>query len=288
MGDFISADLAKRDAINGDKYYQETSPLQRTSTRYEVTNCLFAGRTQYADTVIVSNPDYGNMLFLDGELQSTSYDEAIYHETLVHPILNALNNTDDKTVLVVGGAEGATVREVLRWGPNKVHHVDWVDIDGGLVNLCQENLKYVDNSVYAHRNVTFYGLDIMEFLRDGDKCYDCIIIDLPDPDPSDTILYGAEFWKLIYGSLKIGGGISTHCGPVEPGLGRQSGLDIVRSGSQNSGFPYHTFIPSFQSEWGFWMSLPPGSNNDFPQECSVVSNEYQDTIFKWNKHWKVN
>jgi spermidine synthase len=104
--------MHQRNVITERGYYEEVSPLQRSSTRYEVTRCLFSEHTDYADTVIVTNPDYGRMLFLDGELQSASYDEAIYHESLVHPVMNAMRHVDDKNVLVVGGAEGATVREV--------------------------------------------------------------------------------------------------------------------------------------------------------------------------------
>jgi spermidine synthase len=267
-------------------YYDEVSPLQRSSTRYEVSRCLFAGQTDYAHTVIVSNPDYGRMLFLDGELQSASYDEPIYHETLVHPIMNAMNHVDDKLVLVVGGAEGATVREVLKWGPNKVRHVDWVDIDSRLVDVCREHLQYADSSLYEDNySVRFFGQDIMAYLRDCERKYHCIIIDLPDPDPNEQILYKRDFWDLINRSLAEGGMIVTHVGPVEPGQGRQPGLDIVRR-FMGFGYPYHTFIPSFQSEWGFWMSSRPVPGS-FPQECTVANEDYQSTIFHWDRHWQV-
>lgn len=274
------------DKINRDRFYQESSPLQRSATRYEVTQCLFAGRTGFASTVIIENPDYGRMLFLDGELQSTSYDEPIYHETLVHPIMRALNGVNNKRVLVVGGAEGATVREVLRWGPNKVRRVDWVDIDRPLMRRCRDHLAYTDSSVYNNESVHFYARDIMEFLLNRSRLYDCIIIDLPDPDPTEPILYGTEFWRRINSVLKYGGGIVTHCGPVEPGAGRQEGLDIVRARA-GTGYAYHTLIPSFQGEWGFWMSLPPTLQCSFPETCDIVTNHYQSTIFHWDRHWAV-
>jgi len=270
-------------SITARGYYDEESPLQRSSTRYEVRECLYAGKTDYAETVIVTNPDYGRMLFLDGELQSASYDEAIYHETLVHPIMNAMNHVDNKNILVVGGAEGATVREVLKWG--SVKHVDWVDIDSTLVDICQEHLQYADASIYENHVLNFVGQDIMAYLRGSTCKYDCIIIDLPDPDPNEQVLYKQGFWDLIRGSLANGGMIVTHVGPVEPGTGRQPGLDIVRT-FMGSGFPYHTFIPSFQSEWGFWMSGCPGTSC-FPRECVIMNEHYQSTVFHWDQHWKV-
>lgn len=279
--------MSRRSNITQRGYFRESSPLQRSSTRYAVTRCIYARRNGHlADTVIVNNPNYGRMLFLDGELQSASYDEAIYHETLVHPIMNALNHIDDKIVLVVGGAEGATVREVLRWGPNKVRRIDWVDIDRDLVQVCRQHLRYAEAGVYSNNSVTFHGLDIMQFLTDNATRYDCIIIDLPDPDPQEQILYGPVFWQSIREHLKPGGGIVTHVGPVEPGISRHQGLDIVRNNA-GAGVPYHTFIPSFQSEWGFWMSCNPRLVGEFPSSCSIMTNQYQATIFHWDRHWQV-
>ena len=276
--------MPRADTITQRGYYRESSPLQRSSTRYALTRCLYARRTDSADTVIIESPDYGRMLFLDGELQSSSYDEKIYHETLVHPLMNALNGVNDKQVLVVGGAEGATVREVLRWGPNKVSHIDWVDIDARLVEVCRRYLRYTESSVYTHSAVQYFSQDIMQFLRDRDTRYDCIIIDLPDPDPSEHVLYGQEFWQLINTHLKVGGGIVTHVGPVEPGSGRQTGLDMVRQ-SEGHGFPYHTLMPSYQSEWGFWMSISPQLQCEFPNSCTIINSIYQSSIFHWDRHW---
>jgi len=283
-----------RQQIETAGYYEERAPLQQTSTRYAVSRCLYAGMTDSAYTVIIDNPDYGRMLFLDGELQSTSYDEHIYHETLVHPVMLALNNIDDKRVLIVGGAEGATVREVLKWGPNKVRHIDWVDIDRTLVEVCRDSLKYVGNEIYNHGNVRYQCADIMDYLRhlDSNIRYDCIIIDLPDPDPHEQILYREQFWRRLHRALKPHGAVASHVGPVEPGRLRQEGLNIVRAGATANerferGYAYHTLMPSYQGEWGFWMSCAPVLAGAFPEECRVISNHYLGTIFHWDRHWEV-
>jgi spermidine synthase len=273
--------------INSDGYYEEKAPLQRSSTKYQIEACYVSEQTDYSHTVIARSPDYGMMLFLDGELQSSSYDEAIYHETLVHPIMNVFASLNDKRVLVVGGAEGATVREVLKW--SSVALVDWVDIDNKLVELCRTYLKYCPLEVYNDTRVIRYTNDIMKYIDMVEKStYDIIIIDLPDPDPEmPNPLYGEEFWAKIKGALKSEGGIVTHTGPVEPGLGRQVGLKMVQEGYGATGFPYHTCIPSFQGDWGFWMNKAPESKSDFPYMCSVMTGDYQHTIFHWDKHWQI-
>jgi spermidine synthase len=279
------------------EYIHEESPLQDTSTAYPITRRLFHGQTQFAEVDIVENPQYGRMLFLDKELQSASSDERIYHETLVHPIINSMSGHSDMRVLVVGGAEGATVREVLRWSPNKIAWVDWVDIDRDLVDQCREHLCYTMNHVYEDRRVAYFGEDIMQYLGSGLSIgvYDIIIIDLPDPDPDNSCeLYKQEFWRLILRALKPGGEFVTHCGPVVPGrLGAGSGLEIVRSGLRQTDpnchiIPYHTYVPSFQGEWGFVMSRLPIEVCNLPDNCDIMNTDYQRTIFHWDRHWGVN
>ena len=280
--------------ITEQGYYEESAPLQRSSTRYAVSECVFAASTDYAQTVIVNNPDYGRMLFLDSELQSSSYDENIYHETLVHPALNALSRIDNR-VLVIGGAEGATVREVLKWN-KKVRRIDWVDIDKTLVDVCKTHLQYADphSEVYKESGmVKFYAQDIMVFLANCNRPkYDCIIIDLPDPDPlGNGDLYSSKFWTGIKNALLPGGTIVSHVGPVEPGFGRQSGLDFVVKGTEMVGLgpgrAYHTFIPSFQSEWGFWMCgvAIKEFSDEMVSKFTIINSDYQKTIFHWDKHW---
>ena len=280
--------MADMFTINVNGYFEESAPLQRSSTRYQIEECVVSELTKFSHTVIVKSQDYGMMLFLDGELQSTSYDESIYHETLVHPIMNAFASIPDKHVLVVGGAEGATVREVLKWSSVKM--IEWVDIDNHLVELCKTHLKYCDTDLYDDKRVYHFTDDIMKYLsRITVPTYDIIIIDLPDPDPEmGTPLYGPEFWELIHRSLKPGGGIVTHTGPVEPGLNRQVGMKMIQDGFGFVGYPYHTMIPSFQGEWGFWMNVAPLKLVSFPESCNIIESSYQNTIFHWDKHWGTN
>lgn len=275
------------DIINANGYFDESAPLQKSSTRYQIDWCFISENTGFSHTVIVKSPDYGMMLFLDNELQSSSYDEAIYHETLVHPIMNAYSRIKDKRVLVIGGAEGATVREVLKW--SSVKAIEWVDIDDRLVHLCKNYLHYCDDSVYDNERVFRFTDDIMNYFEGvNTPIFDIIIIDLPDPDPEmKTPLYGPDFWFKLKRVLKPDGGIVSHSGPVEPFAGRQVGVKMIQEGSGISGFPYHTFIPSFQSEWSFWQSCKPCINSSFPDNCIIMNRDYQNTIFHWDTHWCI-
>jgi len=227
------------------QYITENSESD-TRTSYPVIDITWEGHTATCGSVVIAeSPVFGHMLFLEGELQSAAADEHIYHETLVHPVMAGYGT--GARVLVVGGGEGATVREVLHWEPE---YVDWVDIDGELVSICENYLGWAPH-VRLDPRVHFYAEDIRQVLPRLDM-YDVIILDLPDPDGETGYLYSDGFWQDIRSHLASPGRIVTHCGPVRPFGNIGEGFQRLRRQFRTEGF-YTQTIPSFQSEWGFLL-----------------------------------
>lgn len=81
---------------------------------------------------LLLRPD--RILMLDGCIQSSMLHEAAYHEALVHPGMFAHRNP--KRVAIVGGGEGATLREVLKH--KTVQEVMMIEIDEMMVNVSRE------------------------------------------------------------------------------------------------------------------------------------------------------
>jgi len=281
--------------------YAETACSADTTSLYSLTSCIWAGHTPFCDEVVIAeSPVYGKVLFLDKEIQSAESDEAIYHEHLVHPVLNATADQKRKRVLIVGGGEGATAREVLKWSPESVALVDWVDIDGGLVDLCRRHLSWADDPVYNDPRLTYYAADICEFWASNNGQYDIVILDLPDPDVDELrhavagsySLYGQRFMETLRTHLSPRGAFVSHTGPIMPGGDpsvRRAGHTWLLEVSAHCGFTetagYHTFIPSFQSEWGFLMSVRPSSDSNFPEGLAVMDVDTQTHVFFWPRHW---
>ena len=71
-------------------------------------------------------------------LQSRRSGDAAYHEALVHPGMFA--HINPKRVAIVGGGEGATLREVLKH--NTVEKVIMIDIDEKMVQLSRQFLPF--------------------------------------------------------------------------------------------------------------------------------------------------
>jgi len=282
--------------------YMETACSAETASVYRIDHALWAGKTFCSETVIAVSPEFGKVLFLDKEIQSAESDEAIYHEHLIHPVMNAMGQ--GLRVLIVGGGEGATAREVLKW--SSVAHVDWVDIDIPLVELCRRHLGWADDAVYNDPRLNYVGADIRHFLRSCSDVYDVIVLDLPDPDVDtlgtymvenlvDYPLYGTLFWQTLRRVLREGGAIVSHVGPIRPGgdaYERREGLawvqDMAEKAGLGRGFPYHVGIPSFMGEWGFWMSVAPREDvSGLPTGLRVMDADTQRVAFTWPRYWGV-
>src|SRR5207302_580219 len=103
---------------------------------FGITDVLYAGRTPFQRVEIVNTMSYGVALLLDGRMQSAEDDEYVYHEALVHP--GMLAHARPERVLIIGGGEGATLREVLAY--RSVHRATTVDIDPEAVAVCRKYL----------------------------------------------------------------------------------------------------------------------------------------------------
>ncbi|MFN4220523.1 MAG: spermidine synthase, partial [bacterium] len=104
---------------------------------HAVKNVIIRTRSKYQQIDIIESYNTGKILILNSEPQSTQVDEHIYHETLVHPAM--IYHPNPKNVLIIGGGEGATLREVLKY--KSVEKVIMVDIDEELNKIAREYLK---------------------------------------------------------------------------------------------------------------------------------------------------
>ncbi len=167
--------------------------------QYRCLRTVFSGRSRYASIDIVDTAEYGRMLFLDGIAQSAEQDEFIYHESLVHPPM--LLHPNPRSVCIIGGAEGATIREVTKY--QDVDRIVMVDIDEELVNICRQHLSSWSNGAYEDSRLELHIGDGRKFLEQTEKTFDVVLVDLNDPteDSPAVYLFTREFYQLVYGRL---------------------------------------------------------------------------------------
>lgn len=98
---------------------------------FAVDNVLYHEKTDHQDLIIFENAAFGRVMALDGVVQTTERDEFIYHEMMTHVPLLAHGHA--KHVLIIGGGDGAMLREVTRH--KNVETITMVEIDAGVVSF---------------------------------------------------------------------------------------------------------------------------------------------------------
>jgi spermidine synthase len=220
-----------------------------------ITRVLAHRQTQFQEMYIVETGAYGKGLVLDGKWQSCTGDEFLYHEGLVHPAM-ALHPCPRK-VLVLGGGEGATVREVLRW--HTVEQVVMVDIDGELVDACRELLPEMHQGAFDDPRVNLVIGDALQFLDETTTTWDVIISDLTDPIESGPAfqLFTQEHYLQIQRVLAQDGLFALQAGPTAPA---EMHLHTRLIKTLATVFPqvqsYQCHAMSFGSPLGFALASP--------------------------------
>ena len=194
-------------------------------------------QTEKAKIDLITNPHFGRMLFIDNILQCAETDEHIYHQALV-----SLANPHRK-VLILGGAEGATAREVFRF-PD-VETVDMVDWDEALV--AHMKTESFSKGAFQNPNLTIFYTDALEFLTTCQRVYHSIIIDLLDPQDSHETKWLSAICHLAFTHLAYGGTLS-----VNAGGDYKRACELVELVSKDGMYEYRMvdrFVPSFQESW---------------------------------------
>jgi len=230
-------------SLQGSWYIQKVS--DNTYLMMKIRSIIYRGKTKYQYVEILDFEDYGIGLVLDGFVQSTEVDEHIYHESLVHPAM--ILHRGPENVLVIGGGEGATIREVLKH--NTVKRCVMVDIDGELVELAKKYLGVMHKGSFYDPRVQVIIKDGLEYVKESkDKLFDVVILDLTDPyEPSGLAreLYSEKFYRDLKRILRDDGVIVSQVGNAfyYPREFDQAINDIKRVFKYT--ITYEVWIPSF-------------------------------------------
>jgi len=172
---------------------------------------LYEAQTPFQSITIYRAPVLGRVLVLDGVVQTTEADEFIYHEMLAHVPLMAV--PEPKRVMIVGGGDGGTLREVLK---HPVERVDLVEIDVKVIESSREYLPTLNDAgrVFDEPRVNVVVEDAFKYMKEHTGEYDAILVDSTDPVGMAEALFSDEFYRLCRDSLSPTGALSAQDGVV--------------------------------------------------------------------------
>jgi len=207
-----------------------------------VKSVLFSKDSPYQHIEVIEFGDYGRSLVLDGKVQSTEKDEFIYHEALVHPAL--LTHPNPRRVMIVGGGEGATLREALRHP--SVRRAVMVDVDQEVIEVSRKFLPEFHGGAFDDPRTEIVIEDARQWLERHEEVFDAIIIDLSDPIEEGPCyrLYTREFYRVVTGRLAPDGVIALQSGTV-------AAHDLL-----NFSAIYQTLKTAFPTVWAYTASVP--------------------------------
>ena len=182
-----------------DCWVSETQPLDvRLSLKLAKT--LYSARSEFQQVDVVETTGYGRMLLLDGLVMTTEHDEFVYHEMIAH--IPMLAHPHPQRVLVIGGGDGGTVREVLKHPT--VQEVVLCEIDGLVIDACKEYLPTIAGQL-ADPRVTVNVADGVAYMAEQTDAFDVILIDSTDPMGPGEGLFTEPFYNNVKKALKSGG-----------------------------------------------------------------------------------
>ena len=244
------------------KFFQENFEFEKgRAVQYHIQQYLYYEKTPFQEIEVFETQTFGRMFALDGVVMMSEFDEFAYHEMIVHVPL--MLHPEPKKILVIGGGDGGTVREVLKHSSVKEIHL--CEIDKRVVEICYEYFPKIAHSMKNPKVKHIYQ-DGIRYIEKHIDTFDCIIVDSTDPVGPGKVLFQKPFYEKIHLALK------------------QNGICTTQSES----FYFHkeiiqelfSFIPKIFSQIGYYYTLVP----TYPSGvigfsfCSKGINPYQEKI----------
>ncbi len=206
-------------------------------------------QSPFQRVTIIDSQAYGRALLLDGCWMTAERQERHYHEPLVHPALCGAERI--ARVLVIGGGDGGTARECLRHP--EVQHLDLVEIDPVVVELCQRHLEGIGGPAWRDPRCHLSVGDGIAWVAGAPSAsYDVVIVDGSDPAGPAAGLFNRTFFEHCRRLLAPGGVFATQS--ESPEAFRRVHLDTVRLLRElfSSADPMYGWVPMYPSGWWSW------------------------------------
>lgn len=183
---------------------EEISPLKDEIKEYhgkdfgiffEPFSILYNKPSSFQKITVIETVSVGKVLLIDGLVMFSELDEFFYHEMIVHPAMVA--HPDPKKILVIGGGDGGTIRELLRYPVEKIY---LVEIDPDVIEVSKRFFPNISNSLNSEK-VEIINSDGAEFLKDSAEIFDIIIVDSSDPVGPSLSLFNERFVDSVVSHL---------------------------------------------------------------------------------------
>ncbi|NLS44898.1 MAG: polyamine aminopropyltransferase [Firmicutes bacterium] len=179
-------------------FIEEQAPGMALALR--TVGTVYREKTVYQDLAVIETVDAGKALVLDGCIMTSDMDEFIYHEMIAH--VPACSHPFPEKVLVVGGGDGGSIREILKH--KSVKQAVLSEIDERVIDAAKKYLPSTSCKLDDPRCCIMIG-DGFLHVNNHPGEYDIILCDSTDPVGPGVVLFSEEFYRGVYDSLNDDG-----------------------------------------------------------------------------------
>lgn len=220
---------------------------------HAIKGTIFQAKSEIQEISILETHNYGKCLVLDNEFQSAERDEFIYHEALVHPAL--ILHPNPERVAIIGGGEGAALREVVRH--KTVKRAVMIDIDGAVIDCAKRFLDSFHENAFNDPRAEVQIADGRKYLENTSETFDTIIVDVTVPlegGPS-YLLFTKEFYAVVLDRLTKNGTLCVQADTTSIiALLSYTSINNTLAQLFTGVYPYAAFIPTYAMLWGFSLA----------------------------------
>ena len=187
--------------LDQSKWFTEVSERDGSAFSLRINKKLEEKQSPFQKVEMYETTDFGNLMIIDGCTMVSSRENFFYHEMISHPAL--LAHPNPKNVVIIGGGDCGTLREVLKH-PD-VESVIQIDIDEVVTQM---SLKYFPELCESNQNprATVMFDDGIKYMRElPNDSIDIVIVDGTDPVGPGEGLFNHAFYTNCLKALRSGG-----------------------------------------------------------------------------------
>lgn len=269
----------------------------------DTTQVVFARQSHYQKIVMTKEKGTGSffpgvdqhVLYLDGMVQFTSFDEQSYHACIANIPETAAEYVGNQaqTALILGGGDGLVARNLLSLP--RIKKVTQVELDPAMIEFALGNPQMRSYNLDSLRSprVEIVLKDAFHWVRNATEQYDLVIIDFPHPrNITLARLFSAEFYSYVKRVVKPNGFIAIQAGP-SISLEDRTLLTLaaapvaIRETVRSVGLNASIYV-STRDEEAFVLATPSPTfdMHAFAKKIGIVGLTGMGLICSYNPEWK--
>lgn len=257
-----------------DQWFSEALASDGSAFSLKIKRKLHEEQSEFQFLEIYETEHFGNLMVIDGCTMVSTRDNFLYHEMMSHTVL--FTHPNPKNVLIIGGGDCGTLREVLKH-PG-VERAVQIDIDERVTRLAEIYFPELCESNNDPR-ADLKFIDGIKWVKEAaPNSLDIIIIDSTDPVGPAEGLFCADFYRDCFKALSENGIVVQQS---ESPLLHMKILTEMRGEMQAAGFNHHqtVFFPQCIYPSGWWSATMASKNGFAPFREQDAANKTFETVY---------